>query len=204
MIISPSDLRKLLAEVEKDLTGHPKLGLPNSYDGKNIWTYCKLLRNISLVYEDALFVIIPVPLIDKLQWVTVYKIHNLPILMPPLLKQLKYNLPNDFIATSKDNLYITYPNSDEIFSCQLSVGYYCEINTPFYSPGSTNHCSYYLLQSNLNRIEQYSSLSITNQTNDQAISLNYYYWAITTMVLLSCKSYVLPQLTTLSSSVLLT
>ena len=41
MIISPSDLRHLLTEVEKDLTCHPKLGLPTGYDGKNIWTYYK-------------------------------------------------------------------------------------------------------------------------------------------------------------------
>ena len=38
MIISPSDLRKLLTEVEIDLIGHPKLGLPTSCDEKNIWT----------------------------------------------------------------------------------------------------------------------------------------------------------------------
>ena len=36
MIISPSNLRELLAEVERDLIGNPKLGLPTSYDGKNI------------------------------------------------------------------------------------------------------------------------------------------------------------------------
>ena len=102
--------------------------------------------------------------------------------MPPLLKQFKYNLPNDFIEISKDNLYITYPNSDEIFSCQLSPGYYCEINNPFYPLDSTNHCSYYLLQNNCNKIEQYCSLSVTIQTTDQAISLDYYYWAIMTMV----------------------
>ena len=39
IIISPSDLRKLLSEIETDLIGLPKLGLPISYDGKNIWTY---------------------------------------------------------------------------------------------------------------------------------------------------------------------
>ena len=72
--------------------------------------------------------------------------------MPLLCMQFKYNLPSDFIAISKDNLFITYPNS-EIFSCQLSAGYYCEINTPFYSLDSTNHCSYYLLQNNPNKIE---------------------------------------------------
>ena len=36
-LIFPSDLRKLLTEVERDLIGHPKLGLPASYDGKIFW-----------------------------------------------------------------------------------------------------------------------------------------------------------------------
>ena len=93
--------------------------------------------------------------------------------MPPLLKKFKYKLPNNLIAISKDIVYITYPNSDEMFSCQLSAGYYCENNTPFYPLDSTNNCSNYLLQTNLNKIEQYCSLSFTNQTTDQAISLNY-------------------------------
>ena len=34
----------------------------------------------------------------------------------------------------------------------------------------------------LNKIEQYGSFSVINQTTDQAISLDYYYWAVTTMV----------------------
>ena len=34
MIISPTDLKKFLIEVEIDLTGHPKLGILTSYDGK--------------------------------------------------------------------------------------------------------------------------------------------------------------------------
>ena len=112
----------------------------------------------------------------------VYQIHNLLILMQPLCKQFKYNLPNDFIMVSKDNLYITYPDSNEIFSCQLPAGHHHEINALFYPLDSTNHCSYFLLQNNLNKIEQYCSLLVTNQTTDQAISLDYYYWAIITTV----------------------
>ena len=70
-----------------------------------------------------------------------------------------------------------------MFSCQLSAGYYCESDTPFYPLDSTNCCSCYLLQNNLNKIEQYCLFSVINQTTDQAISLNYYYWAIMTVVL---------------------
>ena len=79
-------------------------------------------------------------------------------------------------------MYITYPNSYQIFSCQLSAGYYCEINTPFYPLNSTNHCSYYLLQNNPNKIEQYCSFLVINQTTGKAISLNYYYWDVRTIV----------------------
>ena len=50
IIISPSDLRKLLSESETDLIDHPKLGLLTSYDGKNIWTYYILLKIVSIVY----------------------------------------------------------------------------------------------------------------------------------------------------------
>ena len=64
IIISPSDLRKLLMEVETDLTGHLKPGLLTSYDGENIWTYYTFLGIVSIIYQDVLFVTIPVPLID--------------------------------------------------------------------------------------------------------------------------------------------
>ena len=38
-IVSPVDLRQLLAEVKEDLVGHPKLGLPSNYEGKGLWDY---------------------------------------------------------------------------------------------------------------------------------------------------------------------
>ena len=50
-IVSPVDLRQLFIEVEQDLVGHPKLGLPSKYKGKGIWDYYTLLKIISLVLE---------------------------------------------------------------------------------------------------------------------------------------------------------
>ena len=74
-----------------------------------------------------------------------------------------------------------YPDSNEILSCQLSTGHYCEINTPFYPTDNTHHCSYYLLQNDDEKVRQLCSLLVINQPTDQAVSLDYYYWAITTM-----------------------
>ena len=78
-------------------------------------------------------------------------------------------------------MYITYPDSNEILHCQISARHYCQIDTPFYPIDNTHHCSYYLLQNNDNMFGQFCSLLEINQTMDQAVSLDYYYWAITTM-----------------------
>ena len=180
-IISQVGLRQLLIEVMQDHIGHPKLGLPSEYEGKGIWNYYRLLKIKSLVYRDALFVIVSVPLIDKSQTLTVYKIHNLSILVPELNKGFRYNIPNDFIAITTNGLYITYADSNEILSCQLSAGHYCEINNPFYPIDNTYHCSYYLLQKYDEQVRQFCSLLVMNQTIDQTVSLDYYYLAVTTM-----------------------
>ena len=67
-----------------------------------------------------------VPLIYKSQMLTVYKIHNLSILLPESCRCFNYNIPNDFIAIPTNGLYITYSGLNEILSCQLSAGHYCE------------------------------------------------------------------------------
>ena len=71
-------------------------------------------------------------------------------------------------------------DSNEIQSCQLSAGHYCEINTPFYPTDNTHNCSYYVLQNDDEKVRLFCSLSVMNQIMDQAVSLDYYYWAITT------------------------
>ena len=128
--------------------GYPKLGLPSNYEGKGTWKYYRLLTIKSVVFIDVLFVIVSMPLVDKSQALTVYKIHNVSILIPELCKHFQCNIPNDFRAIPTNGLYITYPDSNEILSCQLSAVHYCEINTLFYPINNTHHCSYYLLQNN--------------------------------------------------------
>ena len=162
-IISPVDLRQLLMEVEQDLLGHPKLGLPSNHEGKGVWDYYRLLKIKSLVYRDALFVVLSVSVIDKSQTLTVYKIHNLSILVPELCKWFRYNIPNDFIAIINNGLYIMYPDSNEILSCQLSAGHYCEIKTPFYPIDNIHHCSYYLLQNDDEKVRQFCSQRPSSQ-----------------------------------------
>ena len=155
-IISPVELRQLLNNVKQDLVGHPTLGLPSNYEGNGIWDYYWLLKIKSLIYRGALFVIVSVPLIDKSQLLTVYKIHNLSIFITELCKWLKYNIPNCFIAITTNGLCITYLDSNKMLSCQLSAGHYCKINIPFYPIGNTHHCSYYLVQNDDEKVRHFA------------------------------------------------
>ena len=123
------DLRQLLTDVKQDLVGHPKLGLPSNHEGKCILDYYRLLKIKSLVYREALFMIVSVPPIDKSQTLTVYKIHNLFILVPELHKPFRYSIPNDIIAITTNGLYIMYLDSNEILSCQLSAGHLIPLTT---------------------------------------------------------------------------
>ena len=68
------------------------------------------------------------------------------------------------LAITTNGLYITYPDSNEILSCQLTAGHYCVINTPFYPIDNTHHCSYYLLQNNDEKVRQFCSLLVIYKT----------------------------------------
>ena len=82
-------------------------------------------------------VIVSLPLVDKSQTLTVYKIQNLSTLVPELCKCFRYNIPIDFIPITTNSLYIH--TKTDILSCQLSSGHYCETNTQFYPINSTYH-----------------------------------------------------------------
>ena len=76
-----------------------------------------------------------------------------------------------------------YLHSNEILSCQLLARtLLCKINMPFYPTDNTHHCSYYLLQNDDEKVRQFC-FTVSNESNymHQAVSLDHYYWAITTM-----------------------
>ena len=178
--IKPPELRAILLQMQNDLAGHPRLTLPSD-PRTEIWSYYKFLNIKAFVLDNILFIMLTVPLQDKSLTFDVYRIHNLPLLYPELLKSFQYDIYNSYLAIRKDSQYVAFPVQDEISGCQISAGHFCRLNSIIYSTISLKDCSYALFTNNKNNIEAYCSLTIKNQTRDKAVNINSNYWALTTL-----------------------
>ena len=74
------------------------------------------------------------------------------------------------MAISHDKLFATYPSLDEILTCQMAQGSYCEINKPIFT-----------IDQQRSQINKYCKIDFINQTTDLAMSLDNLYWATSTI-----------------------
>ena len=85
------------------------------------------------------------------------------------------------MAISHDKLFATYPSLDEILTCQMVQGSYCEINKPLFAIDKTKQCAIYLFNQQRAQINKYFKIDFINQTTDLAMSLDNSYWVISTI-----------------------
>ena len=72
-----------------------------------------------------LIVILILPLIDRDLEFNLFKAHNLPLLHPELKKIFTYQINNPYLAIRSDGNYLTIPVHDDILTCTISAGYFC-------------------------------------------------------------------------------
>jgi len=176
-LIPPTDLRSILSSVEEKLRMNPKLSLPISQKA-DIWSYYQFLKINAFVHQDMLIVILILPLIDKDLEFNLFKAHSLPLLHPELKKVFSYEIKNPYIAIRSDGSYLTIPLHDDILTCTISAGHFCNLNTPLYPTKSTKECVYHLLMNDKGNIKEYCKINIENYMQDTAINLEQNIWAL--------------------------
>ena len=143
-MLTPYDLLALLKTVVKDLRSHPKLKLPVEPIKDEVYQYYQIMSASAVMYDEMLLCILHVPLVDKSKTFQVFKIHNLPLPLPSLNKQMRHKLDHQYLAVSTDKLYVTFPTAEEIFSYRMSIGSFCEINNAIYPTSAIRSCEYAL------------------------------------------------------------
>ena len=123
-------------------------------------------------------VVLLLPLIDKDLQFDLFKAHSLPLLHPKLKKTFTYQLDSPYIALRSDSNYFTIPMYDDILTCTISAGHFCNLNTPLYPLDTTTECIYHLLINDKAKIGDYCKLSIQNYSHDIAINLENTIWAL--------------------------
>ena len=86
-IIDPTHLRQELIKIQGKLI--PTLTLPED-PYTNFWHYYKFLTVAPINHANKLVLMINIPLVDLDSSMTLYKIHNLPIIEPRIKKSLEY------------------------------------------------------------------------------------------------------------------
>ena len=169
-------LNIILSEVQLKLTKHSRLKLPLESVGDGIWKFYDIIKVDCLIYENKIFTLMTIPLVEKGRVFDVYKIHSLPLLHPIVKKHVTFKLESPYMAISQDQLFVTYPSLDKILTCQMAQGSYCEINKLLFAIDKTKQCAIYLFKQQRSQINQYCKMDFINQTTDLVISLDNSYW----------------------------
>ena len=180
-MLTPYDLLALMKTVVRDLRSHPKLKLPVEPTKNEIYQYYQIMSASAVMYDEMLLCILHVPLVDRSKTFQVFKIHNLPLPLPPLNKQMRHKLDHQYFAISIDKLYVTFPTAEEIFSCRMSIESFCEINNVIYPTSTINSCEYALFMEQQTLVRKLCKVDLVNFTRDQASSLDSQFWAILTV-----------------------
>ena len=182
-MLTPYDLLALLKTVVKDLRSHPKLKLPVKPTKDEVYQYYQIMSASAVMYDEMLLCVLHVPLVDKSKAFQVFKTHNLPLSLPSLNKQMRHKLDHQYLAVSMDKLYVTFPTAEEIFSCRMSIGSFCEINNAIYPTSAIRSCEYALFMEQPALVKRICKVDLVNSTRDQALSLDSQFWAILTVQL---------------------
>ena len=180
-MLTPYDLLALLKTVVKDLRSHPKLKLPVKPTKEEVYQYYQIMSASAVMYNEMLLCVLHIPLVDKSKAFQVFKIHNLPLPLPSLNKHMRHKLDHQYLAVATDKLYVTFPTAEEIFSCRMSIGSFCEINNAIYPTSAIRSCEYVLFMEQPALVKRTCKVDLVNFTRDQALSLDSQFWVILTV-----------------------
>ena len=159
MIIPPNILKKILHKIEEDIKSHASLKLCEDPE-TNIWSYYGTIKLTPIVLEDYLMLILTVPLIDQSLHMSLYKVHNVPMLHPTLHVHTQYEVEGSYLATVMEGMFIMLPTTLDVRLCLMMNGHLCMFNQALYPVENMNWCIYALFINNKDQIERNCSLKL--------------------------------------------
>ena len=171
-MLTPYNLQALLNVVIEDLKSHPKLRLPVKPTKDSVYKYYQIVTASAIMFNEMLLCALHIPLVGRSKAFHIFKIHNLPLPIPILNKQLKHRLDHQYLVIPTDKLYVTFPTLEEIFSCRMSSRSFCEINNAIYPTNTIRSCEYVLFMEKHMLVKEAHKVDLVNFTNDQAIALD--------------------------------
>ena len=143
-MISPVHLLTFLKEVKDDICDHPRLSLLEELTELSIYKYYKIIKFEVTMEQEIMLGILQVPLIESNKEFRLYKIYNLPLLLPDAKLQVQYDLSFQYLAITKGDQYVAFLTEQEIMGCQLTAWAFCELNTAMFPTVNLASCEFAL------------------------------------------------------------
>ena len=185
LVIPPRSFKIILKGVRDKLSANPRLRLPEDPE-THLWKYYYIARVIPIVTKNYLLIILTMPLIDMSLQMNLYKVHNLPIINPPIGTQhytkdrfhYKYVVEGEYLAISYDKMYVSVPPPIEVQTCQATDGYLCLMNQAMYPTSTNAWCIYSLFLKDRKKIDENCHIKVELRSTSLAVSLGGYMWAV--------------------------
>ena len=183
-VISPKPFRFILNEIQSNLPKHFELPSDPNFD---LWDMYKMLKCTGVIIDTKLTIIINLPIINNLNKMTLYKVHNIYApykndtshsVLPNLVAS--YDLTHTAVLVNSENTKFALVTDREYESCTSTQANYCQITSPIYFIGSASNCLIALYMRSENDIHKFCTI-ITNQI--QLPTAKYLYqgqWAVAT------------------------
>ena len=164
--ISPSNLKKLLIEIESKL--------PNNVERprnpcKVIWYYYKTLTCMTYLQCKEIRIVLKIPLINTKDAYKVYKVYNLPLPSNSINSNqtdvlLQYELEAEMLMVSKDKTAFSLM-SYEMYRMYINHHYqFCNSETAFYQTNINKLCIMALFMDNTHDIKTLCKLKVVFET----------------------------------------
>ena len=166
---------KMLAHIEETLP--PTLHLPVS--SEDTLHFCRYLHTHVLIADKQFLLIIDVPIQDRSQQLSIYKIFTLDI--PHGNFTAQYDINPQYLGITQDEIVAVEMSPHQFSTCQGANGQFCNVITPFQQLGNPPSCITALYTKNAHSILTRCSLQI-RKTQDVSIpsQLTSSVWMLTT------------------------
>lgn len=158
-IISPPELRKLLIDVKARLPSPFKLAGDPS---KQIWMFYQFLTCVTVLEENKILIVVPIPLLDIDADLEVYEVHNLPLPQPDLTTMTgqsevmiaTYDLESSTIAVDSARTKFVLLSPEESLACSKPSLGFCAFKSPIYPINVNRFCVIALFMSDKESIDR--------------------------------------------------
>ncbi len=179
-LVTPMDLCNILLAAEERIQGHLQLRLPADPKGP-LWGYYKYTKVVTTIIDEYLMILLQISLVDISTSFDVYRAHNIPALHPELGVSYEYQLEGKYLVVSSDHQFFMLPDEQDIITCTLTEGHWCQLQTAMHPVTRVNWCITSVFKNDDQAIRQNCKVRMRRQTTNSTHHMGDDLWAITTL-----------------------